>query len=130
MAAMRRQVAYIRRHGATSEMPLSSFKKATKWQQIRGDDITAAIRAVVRAAGPAIIFTKEDISARSLQAGGAMDLLMARVDPYIIRLVGRWRSDTMLRYLHTTANSFTEGISEEMFKHGAYMLIPPAHAGN
>ena len=59
-----------------------------------------------------------------------MALLMARVDPYTIRLVGRWRSDTILRYLDTTAMSFTEGLSAKMFEHGAYTLILPTHAGN
>ena len=59
-----------------------------------------------------------------------MALLMERVDPDTIRLVGRWRSDTMLRYLHTAANNFTEGLSSKMFEHDAYALIPPAHAGN
>ena len=36
-----------------------------------------------------------------------MALLMARVDTYTIRLVGRWKSDIMLRYLHTSAQGFT-----------------------
>ena len=45
-----------------------------------------------------------------------MDLLMERVDPDTISLVGRWRSDTMLRYLRTTEKIFTEGLSA-MFKH-------------
>ena len=55
---------------------------------------------------------------------------MVRVDPYTISLVGRWQSDTILRYLHTTEKSFTEGLSAKMFEHGAYALIPPTHAGN
>ena len=59
-----------------------------------------------------------------------MDILMVRVDPYTIRMVGRWRSDTILRYLHTTANSFTEGLLAKMFKHGTYALIPPPHTSN
>ena len=59
-----------------------------------------------------------------------MALLMARVEPYTIRLVKRWWSDTMLCYLHTTANIFTEGLWSNMFEHGAYTLIPPDHAGN
>ena len=59
-----------------------------------------------------------------------MALLMAWVDPDTIRLVGRWLSDTILRYLQTTANSFTEGLSVKMFEHGAYALIPPTHANN
>ena len=37
MASMRRQVAYIQRHGATGETPISSFKRVNKWQQIQGD---------------------------------------------------------------------------------------------
>ena len=106
------------------------YKKVNKWQYIRGEDITAAIRAVVRAAGPWISFAEADISTCSLRAGGGMALLMARVDPDTIHLVGRWRSDTMLRHLHTTEKSFSEGLSAKMFEHGAYALILSEHAGN
>ena len=59
-----------------------------------------------------------------------MALLMARVDPDTIHMLRMWRSDTMLCYLHTRANSFTEGLTAKMFEHGAYTLILPAHAGN
>ena len=71
-----------------------------------------------------------EISAHSLREGEGVALLMARVDPDTIRLVGRWMSDTILRYLHTTANSFTEGLLVKMFEHGAYALIPPTHTNN
>ena len=70
-------------------------------------------------------------SARALSVqGGVMALLMAWVDPYTIHLVGRWRSDMMLRYLHTTAKSFTEGLFSKMFQNGTYVLILPAHSSN
>ena len=59
-----------------------------------------------------------------------MALLMARVDPDTIRMLRRWRSDTILCYLHTRANSFTKGLTANMFEHGAYALILPDHAGN
>ena len=55
---------------------------------------------------------------------------MARVYLDIICLVGRWQRNTMLRYLHTTEKSFTEGLSANMFEHVVYTLLPPAHAGN
>ena len=64
-----------------------------------------------------------------MRAGGAMALLMAQVDTDMIRLVGRWRSDIILRLLHTTAHMFAEGIAERMVQHGDYALIPPAHWG-
>ena len=41
MEAMRFQVAYLRRNGKSVETPISSIKRDDKWQQIRGDDITA-----------------------------------------------------------------------------------------
>ena len=62
-----------------------------------------------------------------MQAGGTMALLMACVDTDTIRLVGRWRSDVMLRYLRTTAKTFTEGLTSRMVQHGDYALIPLAH---
>ena len=46
--------------------------------------------------GPQVGFTLEDVSARSMQAGGALALLMARVNTDTIRLVGRWRSDVVI----------------------------------
>ena len=55
---------------------------------------------------------------------------MARVDPDTIRLVGRWQSNTMLLYLHTTTKSLMGGLSSKMFEHGAYALISPDHANN
>ena len=90
----------------------------------------AAIRSVVREVGLSIDFTDADTSACSLRAGGGMDLLMEWVDPDTILLVGRWQSDNMLCYLHTTAKSFTVGLSANMFEHGAYALITRAHASN
>ena len=77
--------------------------------------------------GPLVGFTPVDVSARSIWAGGAMALLMACVDMDTIRLVGRWRSNVMLRYLHTKAKTFTEGLASRMVQHGDYALIPPAH---
>ena len=59
-----------------------------------------------------------------------MDLLMDRVEPDTIRMVGRWQSDMILRYLNTTENSFTKVLLAKMFKHGAYTLIRPTHAVN
>ena len=74
---------------------------------IRSAEITAALCAATTIIGPQVGFTPDNVSARSMQAGGAMALLMAHVDTDMIRLVGKWRSDAMLCYLHTTAQTFT-----------------------
>ena len=76
---------------------------------------------------PQVEFTPDNFSARSMRANDAMAFLMARVDIDTIRLVGRWRSDKMLRYLHTTAQTFTEGLVARMVQHGDYALTSPTH---
>ena len=60
-----------------------------------------------------------------VRAVRSMTLIMERINTDTIRLVGRWRSDEMLRYLHTTAQTFTEGLAERMVQHGDYALISP-----
>ena len=75
MAALRCCITYLRRHGATGTTHLVAVRYKDKWVAIRSTKITAAIRTVVRVAGPTIGFTLQDVSARSLRAGGAMVLL-------------------------------------------------------
>ena len=65
----------------------------------------------------------KNISARSLRAGGAMALLCARVDTDIIRLVGRWRSDEMLRYLHLQAYPLMRTFARRMLAAGHFSLL-------
>ena len=91
---------------------------------------TSEILAVVHEAGPSIGFTEADISARFLRLGFAMVLLTEKVNPYTILLVRRWKSDTMIHYLHTITIIFTEGLAVKIYQHSNYALVPPTHAGN
>jgi hypothetical protein len=65
-----------------------------------------------------------DVSARSLRASGAMALLNSGVDTDIIRLIGLWRSDEMLCYLHVQAEPLMRGYSSLMLAGGNYTLHP------
>ena len=66
-------------------------------------------------------FLKNKVSARSFWAGGAMALLVAKVDPDVIRLLGRWRSDKMLRYLHLSAQPIMMNFAKRML-HANYTM--------
>ena len=120
LEAIRRRVAHLRQHSATPETHLAAVYNGATWSTVRSAEITKALR-------PQVGLTPEDVSSQSMRAGGAMALFMACVDTDTIRLVGRWRSDVMLRYLHTTAKTFTKGLASCMVQHGDYALIPPAH---
>jgi hypothetical protein len=53
-----------------------------------------------------------------------MALLCGGVDTDIIRLIGRWHSDEMLRYLHVQAEPVMRRHSTLMLSGGEYTLHP------
>jgi hypothetical protein len=86
--------------------------------------ITVALRSAAHLVGATVGFLPADVSCRSLRAGGAMAMICARIDLLTIQLLGRWRSDTMLWYLHVQAAPLTNNIASRMLQGGQYQLLP------
>ena len=87
--------------------------------------ITAHLKATIKHfVGTHLEFTNHDVSARSLRAAGTMALLFSGVDHDIIKLIGRWRSNEMMRYLHVQAEQIMRNFSKLMISHGNYNLLP------
>jgi hypothetical protein len=59
-----------------------------------------------------------------------MALLCAKVDTDMIRLLGRWRSDKMLRYLHVQTFPIMAPLANQMLQHGNFTLMPNLPRGN
>ena len=53
-----------------------------------------------------------------------MALLNSQVDSNVIQLIGRWKSDAMLRYLHVQAAPVMRDFSRLMLSGGHYTLLP------
>jgi hypothetical protein len=53
-----------------------------------------------------------------------MALLCAGVAGDRIRMIGRWRSDEMFRYLHVQAQPVMTGVAAAMLRGGSYQLAP------
>ena len=64
------------------------------------------------------------LSARSLRPGGATALLCANVGATTVQLIGRWKSDAMLRYLRVQAQM--PNFSQLMLNHGGFTFSPGA----
>ena len=90
---------------------------------IQPRDITHRIRAAL-AIHPHPGYQPKDVSARSTRAGGAMALLCAGVGQDRIRMIGRWRSDELYRYLHVQAQPVMTGLATAMLRGGSYQLAP------
>ena len=68
-------------------------------------------------------FTHNDVSAGSLRAAGAIALLCSGVDKDIISLIGCWRSDEMMRYIHVQAEPIMRNFPKLMISHGNYNML-------
>ena len=119
-----RRVIHLRNHNAPPHTALAMYNEAHTWKPVKPSHITSALKLAATVLGPTFGFLAQDFSARSLRAAGAMVLLCANVDHDTIRLIGRWRSDEMLRYLHIQAEPVMCDMAKKMFHHGAFVLHP------
>ena len=101
--ALGRRIIHLRSQNAPLTTPLAMVYHQNKWKKITSASITSTLRDTVRFLGHDLGFLPADVSARCLRAAGANALLLAKIDPDVIRLIGRWRSNEMLRYLHVQA---------------------------
>jgi hypothetical protein len=53
-----------------------------------------------------------------------MVLLCANIDPNTIKMLGCWRSNEMLRYLHLEAQLLMQNFAQQMLTGGHYTLLP------
>ena len=92
---------------------------------VRSTDITAALRQTVAQVGKKYGLKPADISARSLRARGAMAIFLGRVDSNTIKLLRRWQSDEMMKYLDASAQQLTQQHAATMFRAVDYTLLAP-----
>jgi hypothetical protein len=118
------RIKHLRLYNATPTTPIYKYYDTTKWAPITAINITHRLHLAAAAMGAAVGITPSDISVRSLRSSGAMALLCADVDSDRIRLLGRWRSDDMLRYLHVQALPIMAPLANQMVRHGYYNLLP------
>ena len=95
-----------------------------KWYKTKSECMTKAIRIGARATHHIHNIDPKLFTTKGLRPGGATALLCAGVDKDAIQLLGRWKSDAMLRYLRIQANSYTHHYSQKMFDAGDYTFSP------
>jgi hypothetical protein len=125
--AVRRRVQHLRLHHASPHTPLFTVCYPTgRRAKVTCNHLTVALRTSCRHIGASLGITESDISARALRAGGAMALLRADVDPTVVQLMGRWQSDTMIRYLHRSTLD-TSDLSARMLTGGNFVIPQHQH---
>jgi hypothetical protein len=100
------------------------FYRGNRRTLVRAKDVTEVLRHAMRINIHCTDIKPLEISARSLLAGGAMALLHGKVNPSNIRMMGRWHSDAMMRYLHVQAQPILGNYATCMFNEGTYSFLP------
>lgn len=122
--SLARRVEHLRRHNAPPTTPLYTVYVNHQTVRVTSAAITSALRCAATRLYTTTGIPPSEVSARGLRPGGAMALLCAKVDPTIPRLVGRWRSDEMFRYLHPQAYPLMHTFAQQMMDHGNFSFVP------
>lgn len=118
--AIARRVWHLRLHQAPAGSPIDTY-----YHHLRG----APFRVTAAQIGQAlklsrdllqIDFPRADCVAKALRASGAMACIAARIDSDLVRLLGRWQSDAMLRYFHVEHAPVTHRHAAAMFSRGSF----------
>ena len=126
--ALARLARHLRRFNAPGTAPLYQFYDRGTVRHVPPAWVTTALRYAAADLFPLTGIDPQLISARSLRPGGATAMLCAGIDADHIKLVGRWRSDAMLRYLRASAATNTKNFSQRMLDAGSYTFAPGVYA--
>ena len=121
--ALVRRLYHLRLCGATRATPLCTYYAQGHAHTVKHNQL-AAVLSTAAAALPHLNYLPSEFGPRSLRSGGAMALLCGNIDTDVIKLIGRWKSDAIFRYLHAQALPVITNLSRTMLQHGAFRLLP------
>jgi hypothetical protein len=126
--AIARRLQHHRDHQSDPTVPLCQYVAPDgRRHNVKSQQLTTALRMTIMLLtheGETLDILPSEVSARSLRAGGATALLCAGIDNDTIQLIGRWKSDAMIRYLHVSASPAMHHYATKMFAGGHYSFRP------
>jgi hypothetical protein len=129
--AIIRRTHHLLHHNQPPSTLLCRYFQNSVPNHVSSNDIRNALRKCLNDVGPDTLgIQPTEIDARSLRAGGATALLCANVDTDSIQLLGRWKSDAMIKYLHISANPHTRQFARKMFSNGQSSFNRALHKPN
>jgi hypothetical protein len=122
--ALARRVVHSRRNMAPPHAPIHSYYEQFRGRQLRVP--ASSINITLRQSATLLGLDPADITIKAMRATGAMSLITARIDSDLIRLLGRWQSDSVLRHLHVQAVPVLQNFARAMNLNGQLRALPDA----
>ena len=69
-------------------------------------------------------FMIEDIGTHSIRSGAAMQIFLGESPVYVIMMIGRWSSDSFLKYIRKQVEQFCHNVSRRMLRFSFFKHIP------
>ena len=69
-------------------------------------------------------FDSKEVGTHSIRSVGAMALCLAEVETYMVKIIGRWKSDCFMKYIRKQIQQFTSGITERMIQREHFNHVP------
>jgi len=114
---------------ATFDTPVNAILLAGRLQYATAHAMLQHLRRGAAHFGPQLLgYAPDELGTHSIRAGAAMAMYLAGVPVFVIMLVGRWASDSFLRYIRCQVAAFTNGVSERMLSPPDSPHIPRASA--
>lgn len=113
----------------TPDTPVCAFiNEAGAEAVLTRDQVLKILRWAVDSIGEDILgFKAKDIGTHSIRSGGAMAMYLSGVPIITIMLIGRWRSDSFIKYIRKQILQFTSGVSAKMASISEFYTIPSSH---
>ena len=84
-----------------------------------------ALRAAAKAIGEDKLgFKISEIGTHSLRSGVAMAMTLDQIPVYVVMMIGRWSSNTFLKYTRKQVEQFSHNVAQRMIKNLMLRHIP------
>ena len=121
-----RIVKRIRGYPGTSDnTEVSSVFENGRMKHITSTMMINALEDAADAVGrDRINIERGEIGTHSIRSGAAMAMFLAEVSVERIKMIGRWNSDSFLRYIRKQVEQFSQNVSKMMVRHQFHRHIP------
>jgi hypothetical protein len=106
---------------------INTFKsrnEGAKIEWISSKEVLKQLRAAAETVGERRLgFSIDSIGTHSIRAGAAMAMYLAGVPCETIQLIGRWKSQTFMKYLRIQVPASTRGVSSKMTSLDSFFTI-------
>ena len=111
-------------HTSTTNTPINVVQINNKLYQISSKDNINFLWKTERSMNNDDLgFGPTEIGTHPIHSGGAMSMKLANISDSTIRLIGRWKSDSFLKYIRIQVKQFSSCISSRMLENEHFTHI-------